>query len=229
MIESQRSKLERTAAITRILEETQGEPRWKGESDPLDSLVRTLLSQSTNDNNRDLAYERLRERFPTWRNVMEAPREEVADAIRPAGLGNQKSERLIAMLRWIEAEFGRLDLDFMHEMPTEEAFAHFTKVKGIGVKTMAVVMMFACGRDVFPVDTHVHRIARRLGLVPDKTDAVKTYRLMASLVPPHKSYSLHMNLLEFGRKICTARKPKCLGCPLYDLCFWGEKPARDQG
>jgi len=227
--ESQRSKLERTAALTRILEETQGEPRWKGESDPLNALVRTLLSQSTNDNNRDFAYGRLRQRFPTWHEVMEAPQEAVADAIRPAGLGNQKSERLIAMLRWIDAEFGRLHLDFLHEMPTEEAFALFTKVKGIGVKTMAVVMMFACGRDVFPVDTHVHRIARRLGLVPEKADAVKTYRLMAPMVPPGKSYSLHMNLLEFGRTICTARKPKCLECPLYDLCRWGEKPEQNQG
>jgi endonuclease-3 len=225
--ESLKSKRERTSAVTTLLERFQGEPRWEGPSDPLDSLVRTLLSQSTNDNNRDLAYGRLRRGFHTWREVMEAPRAAVAEAIRPAGLSNQKSERLIAMLRWIEAEFGELNLGFLHEMPIDEAFKRFTRVKGIGVKTVAVVLMFACGRDVFPVDTHVHRIVRRLGLVPDKADAVKTFELMAPLVPPGKSYSLHMNLLRFGRTVCTARKPKCLECSLYDLCKWPEKPKKN--
>jgi endonuclease-3 len=224
--ESLKSRRGRTAAVTLALERFQGEPRWPGPSDPLDSLVRTLLSQSTNDNNRDLAYDRLRSRFPTWGEVMEAPRAAVADAIRPAGLGNQKSERLIDMLRWIEAEFGSLDLGFLHEMPVDEAFERFTRVKGIGVKTVAVVLMFACGRDVFPVDTHVHRIVRRLGLVPDKSDAVKTFELMAPLVAPGKSYSLHMNLLRFGRTVCMARKPTCPECPLYDLCKWPEKPRK---
>ena len=223
MPESEKSKRERTAEITAILERAQGEPKWRGPSDPLDDLVRTLLSQSTNDNNRDLAYGRLRERFPTWREVMEAPREQVEEAIRPAGLGNQKSGRMIEMLRWIEKEFGGLDLGFLHEMPVEEAFERFTAVKGIGVKTIAVVLMFACGRDVFPVDTHVHRICRRLGLVPEGADAVKTFRLMADLVPPGKSYSLHMNLLRFGRTVCTARKPRCPECPLYKVCPWPEK------
>lgn len=226
MKDSQEAKRKRTAKITGVLEREQGEPRWKGPSDPLDSLIRTLLSQSTNDNNRDLAYRRLRERFPAWRDVMEADREEVAEAIRPAGLGNQKSGRMIALLRWIEEEFGSLDLGFLQEMPTEEAFERFTQVKGIGVKTMAVVLMFACGRDVFPVDTHVHRIVRRLGLVPERADAVKTFKLMAPLVPDGKSYSLHMNLLKFGRTICTARNPRCLDCPLYDLCPWPEKQNR---
>jgi endonuclease-3 len=222
--ESKRKKL--TAEVARILERVQGRPRWPGPSDPLDSLVKTLLSQNTNDNNRDLAYSRLRERFPEWRDVLEARREDVADAIRPAGLGNQKSERLLAMLRWIESEFGALKLDALHDMPTEEAFERFTAVKGIGVKTIAVVLMFACGRDVFPVDTHVHRIARRLGLVPGAADAVKTFRLMAPLVPEGKSYSLHMNLLRFGRTVCTARSPRCGECPQYGLCAWPEKPER---
>ena len=223
MPESEKSKRKRTAEITAILEHTQGEPKWRGPSDPLDDLVRTLLSQSTNDNNRDLAYGRLRERFPTWREVMEAPREQVEEAIRPSGLGNQKSGRMIEMLRWIDREFGGLDLGFLHEMPVEEAFERFTVVKGIGVKTIAVVLMFACGRDVFPVDTHVHRICRRLGLVPESADAVKTFRLMAGLVPPGKSYSLHMNMLRFGRTVCTARKPRCPECPLYKVCPWPEK------
>ncbi len=213
--------------IARILEREHGEPRWEGPGDPLDSLIRTILSQNTNDNNRDLAYRRLRERFQTWRGVMSASRDEVAESIRPAGLANQKSERLIAILRWIEKTYGELNLDFLHEMPTDEAFETFTRLKGIGVKTMAVVLMFACGREVFPVDTHVHRVTRRLGLVPEAADAVKTFRLMAPLVPEGKSYSLHMNLIRFGRSVCTARSPKCLHCPLFTHCRWPEKPERE--
>lgn len=212
--------IKRAEKATRLLEAKFGEPRWEGKSDPLDSLVKTVLSQNTNDNNRDLAYARLRERFPAWRDVMVAPREEVVEAIRPAGLGNQKSGRLIEILRWVDETYGELSLDFLHKMPTDEAIETFTKLKGIGIKTIAVVLMFACGRDVFPVDTHVHRISRRLGLVPQGADAVKTYHLMAPLVPEGKSYSLHMNLLRLGRTVCTARNPTCRKCPLHDLCPW---------
>lgn len=226
MGESKSKKKELTAQITHILESVMGEPRWRGPSDPLDSLVKTILSQSTNDNNRDLAYSRLRERFPTWRETMEADRKEIAEAIKPAGLSNQKSARLVDILRWIKKTYGELSLDVLHEMPTEEAFDTLTTLKGIGVKTIAVVLMFACGRDVFPVDTHVHRIVRRLGLVHNKTDAVKTFHLMAPLVPSGKSYSLHMNLLSFGRTVCTARNPRCLECPLYQLCRWPDKQTR---
>jgi endonuclease-3 len=211
------------AEITERLETAQGIKRWKGKSDPLDELMLTLLSQSTNDNNRDMAYQRLREKYPTWRQVREAGAGAVAERIKPAGLANQKSGRMIDILRWIDDTYGDLNLDFLHDMPVEEAFETFTQLKGVGVKTMAVVLMFACGRDIFPVDTHVHRICRRLALVPDNADAVKTFHLMAPLVPEGKGYSLHMNFLQFGRTICAARSPRCGACPLNDLCPWEGK------
>lgn len=213
----------RVAEITRRLEAAQGEKRWKGKANPLDELILTVLSQSTNDRNRDLAYSRLRAAFPTWEEVLAADVAAVAAAIKPAGLSNQKSERIVEILRWIRENYGALDLDFLHEMPTDEVYATFTQRKGIGYKTMAVVLMFACGRDVFPVDTHVHRICIRLGLVPENADAVKTFELMKPLVPEGKGYSLHMNFLQFGRTICTARAPKCPACPLNDLCPWESK------
>jgi endonuclease-3 len=215
----------RAAEICGILESLFGEPEWPGPSEPLDSLVKTLLSQNTNDKNRDSAYQQLVKRFPTWVDVMNASPPEVAEAIRPAGLANQKSQRLVAILRWVNRKYGRLSLEVLHRMPTERAFQTFTKLKGIGLKTMAVVLMFACGRDVFPVDTHVYRITRRLGLLPSTADAVMAFRLMAPLVPPGKAFSLHMNLLRFGRTVCKAHRPKCPGCPLYGLCVWPDKPA----
>lgn len=223
MPESLKRKKERVAEITRRLENAQGIKRWKGNADPLDELMLTLLSQSTNDRNRDLAYGRLREAYPTWDGVLAAGQEAVAERIKPAGLSNQKSGRMIDILRWIMDTYGTLSLDFLHDMPADEAFDIFTKLKGVGVKTMAVVLMFACGRDVFPVDTHVHRICSRLGLVPENADAIRTFHLMAPLVPEGKGYSLHMNFLQFGRTLCSARNPKCPQCPLYDLCPWDGK------
>jgi len=223
MAENQRRLRQRTAEVTRALEREQGMPRRHAAGDPLDVLIKTVLSQSTSDGNRDLAYGRLRQRFLSWREAMEAPREEVADAIRPAGLHRQKSERIQEILRWVNSTYGELSLRSLCGMPAGEAFETLTKLKGIGVKTAAVVLMIACGRDLFPVDTHVHRIARRLGLVPESAAAVKTFRLMAPLVPEGKAYSLHMNLLELGRTVCTARRPRCAECYLYDLCRWPEK------
>ena len=227
MAESRRRLRQRTADMARALEGELGLPRRRTAGDPLDVLIETVLSQSTSDVNRDLAYGRLRRRFPTWREVIEASREEVADAIRPAGLHRQKSERIQEILRWVNSTYGELSLRSLCGMPAGEAFEALTKLKGIGVKTAAVVLMIACGRDLFPVDTHVHRIARRLGLVPESANAVKTFRLMAPLVPEGKAYSLHMNLLELGRTVCTARRPRCAECCLYGLCRWPEKAPKN--
>lgn len=224
---NQLRKKEKVAEITHRLESFQEVKSWRGKSDPLNELMLTLLSQSTNDSNRDMAYRRLQETYPKWEQVLEAGAEKVADRIRPAGLANQKSVRMINILSWIKEKYGKLNLHFLHTMPTDEIFDTFTQLKGIGVKTIAVVLMFACGRDVFPVDTHVHRICRRLGLVADNADAVKTFHQMAHLVPDGKSYSLHMNMIHFGRTICKARNPNCGECPVFDLCLWEEKGERD--
>ena len=211
-------KRQRTAWYVRKLEEHFGEPVWKGRRSPVDSLIKTVLSQSTNDRNRDRAYDELRRRFPTWAEVAAADPQDIAEAIRVAGLANQKSVRIRDILRWLAQHNGGFELDNLCEMDIQQALEWLGHLKGIGVKTLAVVLMFACGRDVFPVDTHVHRIVRRLGLVPENADPVKTFWQMAELVPPGKSYSFHMNLLKLGRTICKARNPDCQACPLRQNC-----------
>ena len=225
--ESQKSKQARTAEILERLESWNYVKAWKGKSDPLNELILTILSQSTSDHNRDMAWDNLRKTYPDWQQVIDAGPKKVAVAVRSAGLSNQKGQRIVDVLSWIKETYGELNLDFLYDMDVDEAFETFTKLKGVGLKTMAVVLMFSCGRDVFPVDTHVHRICRRLKLVPDKADAVKTFHLMKPLVPEGKSYSLHMNLLDFGRQICSARSPRCLECPLYDICPWGDKVKKE--
>lgn len=203
---------------TRKLEEFFGEPRRDASCDPLDGLILTILSQNTNDANRDLAYARLRERFSDWYQLAEAPLAEIAAVIRPAGLGNQKAQTLKSLLQWLRETYGSLNLDFLCDLPPEEAQRLLTSRKGIGIKTISVVLMACCGADVFPVDTHVHRICRRLGWVPPNASAEKTHHLMQPLVPKGKAYSLHMNLLKLGRTLCKAQKPRCHDCPLAERC-----------
>jgi len=209
---------EKVSLITQRLEKALGVPNWKGRGKPLDSLILTILSQSTNDRNRDVAYTRLREKFPDWQSVMNAPVQDIADAIRPAGLANQKSQRIKDVLRWVYETYDTFDLSFLCDQDPEEITRTFLQLKGVGIKTISVVLMFSCGKDIFPVDTHVHRICKRLGLVPEKASAEKTHHLMQPLVPAGKAYSLHMNLLKLGRTICKAQKPRCSECPLNDLC-----------
>ncbi|MBN2354672.1 DUF448 domain-containing protein [candidate division KSB1 bacterium] len=208
----------RLTLITEQLENRFGRPVWQGRENPLDNLVLTVLSQSTNDRNRDQAFARLRQRYPHWRQVMTAEVADIADAIRPAGLANQKSSRIRDILQWVHTTYGTFDLSFLCDEAPEEIKNTFMQLKGVGIKTISVVLMFCCGADVFPVDTHVHRICKRLHFVGEKTSAEKTHRQMQPLVPAGKSYSLHMNLLKLGRTLCTARKPRCAECPIRDLC-----------
>jgi endonuclease-3 len=179
----------------------------------------TVLSQNTNDRNRDIAYQRLHDRFPTWQEVMQAERDAVIEAIRPAGLANQKGQRIQEILHWIQDQYGALNLDVLCDMDPQEAMDTFCQLKGIGVKTMAVVLTFSCGKDIFPVDTHVHRLCKRIGLVPANTpSADKTFYLMKERVPKGKAFSFHLNLINHGRSICKARKPLCEQCPLTQVC-----------
>ncbi len=208
----------RARIITELLEDHFGDPVQKTRSKPMDNLILTILSQNTNDRNRDVAYKQLRERYRTWDDVLKADVRDIEDAVRPAGLGKQKSTTIKNVLIWIADTYGEFNLDFLEDMDPIEAMEIFTAQKGVGVKTMAVVLCFSCGVDIFPVDTHVHRICRRLELVPDKASADKTFRIMKNFVPKGKSYSLHVNFLKLGRQICHARKPECDGCPLRKLC-----------
>ncbi len=214
--------------IHQRLKEAYGEPDWRPHAKPISELVNTILSQNTNDHNRDIAYERLRERFPSWEAVRDAPTEEIIDAIRPAGLAPSKGPRIQGALARITEERGELSLDFLREMPLEEARSWLLSIKGVGPKTAAIVLLFSLGRPAFPVDTHVHRVTQRLGLIPDDASRKKAHRLLETAVPPDLYYAFHIELIEHGRAICKARMPQCDVCMLTDLCAYYEELSFDE-
>jgi len=205
--------------ISDILEKIFGVPE-REEVNPLDCLIRTILSQNTNDVNRDKAYDNLRERFTTWEDVLSADVREIEKEIRVGGLSKQKGERIKNFLSQLKSEKGTLNLDFINELSTNEAIEFLCQHKGIGIKTAYVTLAFAFGRDVFPVDTHILRISKRLGFIPNNCTAEKAHELMAPLIPKGKAFPFHINLIRFGRKICQARNPKCNECPISDYCLY---------
>ncbi|GBD92523.1 ultraviolet N-glycosylase/AP lyase [bacterium BMS3Abin05] len=216
------------AELSKRLKDYFGEPERPDGLNPLDVLIETILSQNTNDRNRDIAFKQLKQHFPTWEETEKAPAESVEEAIRPAGLARQKAPRIQHIIKWIENEYGTLDIGFICDWDIDEVIQTFTQLKGIGIKTISVVLMFACGKNVFPVDTHIHRISKRLGLISEKTSAEKAHSILGDWVPPEEAYSVHINLLRLGRTICLARKPKCDKCPVWDLCDYGRQH-KDQG
>ena len=204
-------------AHRRLLDE-YGEPTWRPHMDAVSELVSTILSQNTNDVNRDVAFDRLRSRLPTWEQVRDADTEVVIEAIRPAGLANQKGPRIQEALRLITQERGELDLDYLAEWPVEEAKDWLCSINGVGPKTAAIVLLFSLGRPAFPVDTHVHRVTKRLGLIGPKVSREKAHVELEQLVPEEAYYPFHLNLICHGRRVCSSRKPRCEACSLRDLC-----------
>jgi endonuclease III len=187
-------------------------------TDPLDELILTVLSQHTSDLNADRAFASLRAAFPTWDDVVATPAPKVADAIRSGGLANTKAPRIQAILREVHEREGSYDLARLRSMPDDEARAYLTSLPGIGPKTAAVVLSFALGRDAMPVDTHVHRVTRRLGIVPAKASAERADRLLHDLIPDGLRTPLHVAFIRLGREICKAPTPRCRECPLNALC-----------
>jgi endonuclease III len=187
----------------------------------LDELVATVLSQHTSDTNSERAFAQLKDRFPTWEQVAEAPAGEVADAIRCGGIADQKARRIQAILAAISEREGRIDLSRLDDLDDAAAEAYLESLPGVGPKTAACVLAFAMGREAFPVDTHVHRVATRLGWIPAKTTADRAYRLLAPLVPPGIRYDLHLALITHGRTVCRAQRPRCDACVVRDLCAYG--------
>jgi endonuclease-3 len=187
-------------------------------TDPLDELILTVQSQHTSDLNAERAFAALRGAFPTWDDVVRAKPEHVADVIRSGGLANTKAVRIQQILREIHEREGRYDLSFLSGRPDDEVREYLMSLPGVGPKTAAVVMSFSLGRDSIPVDTHVHRVSGRLGLIPPKTSADKAHRLLEDLVLPELRTSLHVGLIRLGREICKAGRPRCEECPLVDLC-----------
>lgn len=184
----------------------------------LDELVSTILSQNTNDGNRDRAFNGLRSRFRTWEEVRDAPLDEVITAIRPAGLAYQKGPRIQEVLRQITEKRGKLDLDFLTAFSSEEARLWLMQFKGVGPKTAAIVLLFSLGMPAFPVDTHIYRVSGRIGLRPLLMDVEKAHAHLAKLFPPEAYYAAHLNIIRLGREICHARRPNCPACPLQSLC-----------
>lgn len=195
-----------------------GKPGRAGRGDLLDALVETLLSQSTTDHNRDIAFRSLKKTFADWEEVADAPQGAIARAIRSAGLGNQKAGRIRDFLRRLREDRGRLSLEFLHREPDDFAVRYLTRHKGVGVKTAYVALMLASNRDLFAIDVHIHRIMIRLGVIGEKTTPEKSHAELAPLVPKGRARELHVNMLRFGRTICAARSPKCGECDLRRMC-----------
>jgi endonuclease-3 len=193
---------------------------------PLDELVLTMLSQNTTDRNRDVAYARLRTRFPDWEAVARAPVEEVEEAIRPGGISRVKSRRIQAMIGAIEGETGSLDLEALATAPRDDAIEFLERLPGVGRKTAACVLLFAFDRPEMPVDTHVYRVASRLALIRPGASFEKAHDTLLALTDPEDVFELHVNLIRHGRRICTARNPRCTECPLLRLCPYGRERVR---
>jgi len=195
-----------------------GRPEWRPHGDATAELVLTLLSQNTADANSGRAFARLLERYADWEAVIEAPLPELVDVIRPGGLAPTKAPRLQALLREVKARTGGFDLSFLRERPLDEARDWLRSLPAVGPKTAACVLVFALGRPALPVDTHVYRVALRLGLAPVKLTPEKVQDLLEAQVAPADQFLLHVMLIRHGRHVCMARRPLCSTCPLADRC-----------
>ena len=203
--------------------EVYGDPQWRSHLDPISEVVSTILSQNTSDVNRDRAFERLEARFDGWETVRDAPVEAIEQAIRPAGLAQQKAPRIKGALQFITQQRGELSLDFLKDMSVSEAKAWLTQMKGIGPKTAAIILLFSLDMPAFPVDTHVHRVTQRLGLIGSRVSAEKAHDILEDLLPRAYYYPFHLNVIRHGREICHARNPKCEICPLQETCDYYRK------
>ncbi len=222
-LETQTDLKTRARHIHQRLLEVYGRPEWREPLPALDELVSTILSQNTNDRNRDVAFYALKARFGSWEAVRDADAEQVIAAIRPAGLANQKGPRIQAVLRQITTERGKLDLDFLRGWPAEQAHAWLMRFNGVGLKTAAIVLLFSLDMPAFPVDTHIYRVSGRLGLRPEKMNVEQAHAHLAVLFPPEDYGPAHLNLIRLGREVCAARKPDCPRCSLRDLCPYPDK------
>ena len=210
--------------IVQNLERAYGLPvnKWEG-WDVLDMLVSVILSQATSDVNSARTFDALKRRFPTWDAVLRARESTIADTIRLGGLANQKAAVIRGLLRQIKERGGSLDLSFLRDASTEEAARYLSQFRGIGPKTVACTLLFACGTEIFPLDTHIFRVLRRVGLIPPKCSDEFAHRVMNRVVPSGKFYSFHVNLIRHGRKLCRPRDPLCERCPIVEYCDYGRE------
>lgn len=209
--------------VVERLEAVLGRAELVGRFDPIGELVSCILSQNTADVNSLPAFEKLRQTYPTWEQVAAVPVEALADVIRRAGLANQKAKHIQASLAEVLRRNGGYHLNNLEHLDLGEATKWLTSLPGVGPKTAAIVLCFAFGRPSIPVDTHVHRVSRRLGFIPAKMGADKAHDELLRLIPGELAYRFHVALIAHGRKTCAARKPKCGSCSVNDLCPWPDK------
>lgn len=213
----------RSEIVRNRLEKGYGRPEIDDQMDPLSTLVHTILSQNTTDVTSDRAWKALRRKYRSIEALAKADRQELADTIRVGGLADIKAERIIQALADIRRLNGSLSLDFLSEMEEEEADRWLSQLKGVGPKTRAIVLLFSLNKNAFPVDTHIFRVTKRLGLIRPSANREEAQERMAEMSRPEDYFSYHVNIIEHGRSICTARRPKCYQCLLYDVCNWSEK------
>jgi endonuclease-3 len=215
---------EQVARIYALLVAAYGVPAWEPEGDPLGELIATVLSQHTSDTNSARAYAQLIARFPSWEAVRDAPTSDVADAIRQGGLAQVKAARIQQILRELTQRLdgAPLSLEHLRALPLDEGMAYLRTFTGVGPKTAACVLLFSVGQPAFPVDTHVGRVCRRLGLIGPRTTADAAHALLAELIPPAWRHTIHVDLIRHGRQICHAQNPRCGACPLRAECqyYW---------
>lgn len=216
-IDDLEQKQEKYRKIAPLLEDVYGRKHWK-RHDGMDELISCILSQSTTDANRDRGFDALKRQYETWEQVHHAPTDELIETIRPAGLANSKAPYIQGSLESIFEERGAYNIDFIETMPVDEAKVWLQNLPGVGPKTAAIVLCFAYNRPAFPVDTHVHRLGKRIGLLPEKISANKAHEHMEAVVPSEEYYAFHLQLIYHGRAICKARNPQCAVCPLQAYC-----------
>jgi endonuclease-3 len=214
---------QRLLAVHLELLKAYGSPEWRQPLTPIDELVSTILSQNTNDSNRDKAYFALKERFGTWEEVRDCDLVDLIETIRIAGLANQKGAHIKNALQEITKINGQISLEFLRTMPGKEARKWLTSLKGVGPKTAAIVLLFSMDIPAFPVDTHIFRVSGRIGLRPFELDREKTHNYLENIAPPGSFKSLHLNLIRLGRETCQARKVFCGRCCLSNLCIYDAK------
>lgn len=205
--------------IDRLLLRCYGERIWTPQFEELlDGLVHTILSQNTSDVNSGRAFRQLKERFPDWEEAAEARTAEIEKAIRSGGISKVKAERIKTLLQTVRRDCGSYSLECLRDMEPDEARDYLLGIPGVGRKTVAVLLLFQMGYPSFPVDTHIFRVGKRLGLIPLKANAERAHDIMDEAVPDDIKFRLHINLIEHGRQVCKARKPKCPECCLKDKC-----------
>lgn len=221
-----RGPAQRIAAVLDRLEDRYGPQIHNPRYEPMDELVSCILTQHTTDATAFPTFDRMKEQYPKWEQVVAAGEAKIAKTIARVGLANQKSKAIIATLKEIKQRTGEYSIDHLKDLPMLEARDWLTSLPGVGPKTASIVLCFAFGKEAIPVDTHIHRVSKRLGFIPEKADANKAHDILLDLVDEKDAYRYHTLLIQHGRETCKAQRPKCLECSVYNLCPWKEKAKR---